>query len=1514
MPFIFKLFCSVVLVYLMMGITPSRGENDNLYLQRFSVNEGLSQASINDIYQDQDGFLWIATENGVNLYDGYRFRVLPGPDGRLENNGVYKTLQDSSGLFWLLASHGLYTYDKKTNEYVHVLAHAPGNENDFLADILVGNSQFVWIASSKTILRYEKSTRKIDIVIDLSDEMDDRTHINEIFLVEGVLYIATNQGAYVADTTSFHWKKLPSINEMLVGAEPATSKIYNIYVAPNKNVYLGTYKGLYLASEIEVTRYLKGKVAKINYRLIDESIDSWAFYPNKEYMYVGGHSGLSRLNLSTNSTERLLAFNDAFDDINNNVVSSVFIDQQGVFWLGSKVTGVYKWDPQLSLVKNLKYKKQAENRLSDNVVWAIEKDKSNESLLWIATEHGINLYDSGSGEVQRFLDEKAYKSAYNESNVTQLQQDNFDRLWLLSSVGVKLFDTSSRKLITPPFPDETLKLLSQEHYMIYVDRYNHMWSLTSDRFSRIDLTTGQIDELKELESFAPDEEIFNILGYWPNSKDMLLSTNKSLIAFNIESRKSKTLYTHDGVAKSDWAYIDSWLIDDNDVIWIAFSGKGLIGIDATTLEKKYFYNKKNAQIDNNIYGLMKDSDGDVWFSSHNGVYLLNNDNQHIRNFNLSDGLSAREFNANSFERVNDHLFIYGSINGVTMFDPIQLKQKHFQSKISVYSTNVEVLSRDIKTPFSIDSDRTIEIEYDDVGVRFEFSALTYQHENLTYNFKLDGIQQISYPDTSDNFIMFPSLPSGEHILSVRVRSPYTGEYSEATQLKIKVSYAPWASPLAYFLYCTIFLFSFLFWLERKRQLTKKLIDAHDQVKFREQRLSLALHGSNSSVWDWQSSNNMLFGTRASDELGFANLTESYSFDQHIGLIHDNDREAFVHQWQSFIEVADLNDNFACCYRLRTSDGDWLWYKDLGKIVAVDQQGNPTRITGSYTNVTQSRAEAERAQYYGEAFKQTKDWVLIITDNFSRVMVNNSLQEAFGWHASEFSFDASVFGLNAKRMAFYKKLFLSLDKGEHWRGEELITTKSGDEYHVLLNINVSMNTTTNSLHYVCIFTDITAQKLAEKELRYLANYDHLTDLPNRSLLLERIKHGMDYSTRISSSIALFFIDLDRFKQINDSLGHDYGDLLLQEISVRLKSVLRVDDTIARLGGDEFVILLESFRDNSQLGKIAYKIIESIAEPFDLKGNIVSVGASVGIALYPEDASNSDDLLKNADVAMYHAKQLGRGTFQFFTPRMNVEATQRLHAETQLKQAHEAGQFINYYQPIIDSQTGKAKGVELLLRWQSDNGVIMPNDFIPIAEDIGLIIPMTEKALERALTDLHGWLEHREEMFLSVNISAVHFAKENLVEYLTDTLKKFGIPPNLLKLEVTESTLIKEPTKVIAQMTALAKLGVSLALDDFGTGYSSLNYLKQLPLDVIKIDRSFISGIGQDSADEAIVGATLVLANSLCMHCIAEGVETQEQLTYLAEHKCFTIQGYIYSKPVDNLTIVQYLEQDTIELTV
>ena len=1491
----------------------------NLSLQQISVEDGLSQATVSSILASESGLVWLATENGLNYYDGYSIKQLPGPDNRFIDTSVYSVKQDKDGWLWINASDGLYRFQPKTNQYQLVYE---SNLERYVADVVVGKDntgqEGTWIATGKKIVFYSTDEQKLTTTLDLSKELLEQNNIFNIIYVNHMLYIGTRVGIFAYDIQTNLSKKLPNISiEKLKGnvSLSEANKIFALFLSQENDLYIGSNDGVYYLNTDNIREYIQGKATLLNYQQVIKDISVWQFLYVDNELYIASSKGLYKFNPTTKQTAFLFGFSDYFDDVPNNLIISIAQDSKGFFWLGSETSGVSLWDPSRELIRNYRYKKGANNSLSNAAVWTVEQHES-ENSFWVGTSKGFNLVDNTNGTVETFLVSSNEKSQYSENHIYQIYNFKKDLQVLTTARGVKLYNTHLKQTINWPFNKEVTDILAEESYSYYLQDKRYLWLIGESRVTMIDLITGELDNLTAITKRLSVDKIYKFLGLLPNTQRMLFSTNDALWEYHLDSHEVTQLYKHPDVAESEWISFDDWLIDKNGVFWLSYPTKGLLGLDLTSHKLKYFYHSNNSIIDNNVYSLLTDDDGDLWFSTHKGLFVLDVDTQHIRQFTIFDGLPAMEFNEGAKSKLADGKLAYGSMGGVSVFDPNQLKNKMVDSNIEVFITGVKVTSRELDLPTFINPKDEVQLQYDDVGISFDFSTFSYADgkKNVLFEYELSGANKVKYPPTTENKITFSSLPSGQYVLSVRAKSPFTGGYSKAKKIKIRVSYAPLLSPLAYFIYILSFFTLLSVWVYNRNLQRKKLLIAHEEVKFRENRLQLALVGSNSEVWDWQSRDNLMFGKRIAQELGYVDLATSHSFSQHIELIHPEDRDNFLSRWREFIQKNNPEKTFSCTYRLQHTQGHWLWYKDLGKIVSVGKDKKPSRITGSYTNITQNRDEEVRSQYYGEAFKQTNDWVLIINHDFTQVTANQSLRTVFGWPDEDFEFTSNLLGLTRRRWQFFRQLLPSLAEGEHWRGEELVVTDSGQEFHVLVNINVGLNKTTKNLHYVCVFTDISAQKAAEKELRYLANYDHLTDLPNRSLLLERIKHAIDSAKRKNTSIALFFIDLDRFKQVNDSLGHDCGDLLLVEVTRRLSDLLRVDDTIARIGGDEFVVLLESFRSTSELGKIAQKVIACVEQPVVLLENKVSIGASVGIALYPNDADDCNSLLRHADVAMYHAKQLGRNTFQFFTPRMNQEASERLTKESNVKLAYGNKEFFNHYQPIIDAQTGKAVGFELLMRWQTDKGIVAPGAFIDIAEELGLIVPMTEEALDRGLEDLKRWHQLRPALYLSVNLSPKHFAKSNLVAYIKALLKTYNLPAHLLKIEVTESALLSEPEKAIKTMQALSRLGVILALDDFGTGFSSLSYLKRLPLDIIKIDRSFVSGIGVEKTDEAIVDATIVLAKRLNMHCIAEGVETKAQLEYLTVRNCNYIQGYLYSKPVDTKTISDYLIANTSEIKV
>jgi len=437
------------------------------------------------------------------------------------------------------------------------------------------------------------------------------------------------------------------------------------------------------------------------------------------------------------------------------------------------------------------------------------------------------------------------------------------------------------------------------------------------------------------------------------------------------------------------------------------------------------------------------------------------------------------------------------------------------------------------------------------------------------------------------------------------------------------------------------------------------------------------------------------------------------------------------------------------------------------------------------------------------------------------------------------------------------------------------------------------------HFIAINQDISERKLAQQRADYLAYYDALTGLPNRMLLCDHLNAAVAAASRRGRGTALLFLDLDRFKIINDSLGHSFGDLLLQQVANRLKNEIRQEDTVARVGGDEFLIVLAKVKDLAEVEAIATRIVNSVVGEFVIQGRTVNVTCSLGISVYPEHGEDGETLIKNADAAMYSAKEQGCNTFRFFTEQMNMEVMERLNLENGLRSAIDRGELFLEYQPQINIANGKVIGMEALLRWQSREwGLVMPDRFIRVAESSGLIIAIGEWVLRTACSQMKHW--HDEGLLVSpiaVNVSAVQFRQEGFKELIGQVLNDTGLAPEYLELELTESLLLSNKDVMFEVLNGLKDMGLKLAIDDFGTGYSSLSYLRQFPVTKLKIDRSFIREVELNPDDAAITAAIISMAKVLGLKVIAEGVENEAQLLFLAEHMCDEVQGYYFSRPLN-----------------
>lgn len=551
------------------------------------------------------------------------------------------------------------------------------------------------------------------------------------------------------------------------------------------------------------------------------------------------------------------------------------------------------------------------------------------------------------------------------------------------------------------------------------------------------------------------------------------------------------------------------------------------------------------------------------------------------------------------------------------------------------------------------------------------------------------------------------------------------------------------------------------------------------------------------------------------------------------------------------------------------------------------------------DITQRKHHEAELRLWAKVFEGSNEAIMILDDQFRIVLVNKTYEKMMGFSAEDvLGVDAAQIGASQHPRGFFRNLIAILNERGAWLGELSNRRKNGETFPSWFSISRVLGSDGQIENYIAIFTDISERKKSRERLDFLAHHDSLTELPNRTLLNDRLEMAINTAKRRQEKVGLLFIDLDRFKNINDSLGHAAGDQILRQTALRLKKVIRNDDTVARLGGDEFVVLLPRVHDERDLAEVAIKVREELLKPYLVEDMPLHLSPSIGIAIYPEDGSSPSELIKNADAAMYLAKEKGRNNYQFYTPLLNSRTLDRLKLEYDLRQALELGQFELHYQPQMDATNQQLYGAEALIRWRHpERGLVQPNDFIPLAEEIGLIIPIGNWVIAEAARQVTRWqAEGAISLVVSVNISALQFHQPGFMAEVQTIMDDAGAAPQSLELELTESMLMSDMDASIEVLQKFRDLGYRIAIDDFGTGFSCLNYLRRLPVNILKIDQSFVRDMQSDEASLAIVSYIIRLAQSLGMDTIAEGVETSHEMTLLVNEGCRLMQGYHFSKPL------------------
>lgn len=637
------------------------------------------------------------------------------------------------------------------------------------------------------------------------------------------------------------------------------------------------------------------------------------------------------------------------------------------------------------------------------------------------------------------------------------------------------------------------------------------------------------------------------------------------------------------------------------------------------------------------------------------------------------------------------------------------------------------------------------------------------------------------------------------------------------------------------------------------------------------------------------------------------LSTDIDFNLFIQFVHPEDR---AHTGEIIQQAIANHGSYDFVYRIITAQGELKYVQGRGQAI-FDDKGMYLRRVGSVMDVTERKEAEDRTKLSAILFDSTQEGVMI-TDKDGRIIaVNQAFSEITGYSEQEALGEQPSFLKSGRHEAcFYECMYECLNRDGEWQGEIWNKRKDGDLFPEWLSINVVKDKNDQVTHQIAVFSDLSQIKQSEEQLEHLSHHDPLTNLPNRLLFHSRLSHALDIAKRNSYKLAVLYIDLDHFKNINDSLGHGVGDELLIKTAQRLKHRVRESDTLARLGGDEFILLLEQVDSIEQVAHVAQSIIELLAEPFHLdNGQEVFIGASIGVSFFPTDGANATDMISHADAAVYQAKEAGRNNVHFYTAALTEAAQDRLALESELRRALTLDDELQlYYQPQVSMHTGEIVGAEALIRWHHpDEGIVSPMRFLPVAEKSGLMAALDFWVLETACRQHAKWQAKGLPAFiLAINITKYSFMDPGFLRQINQIIAKTGIDPKTVELEITEGALIEPSPQVIQTIADLKHMGFTLAIDDFGTGYSSLAYLQRFNVDKLKIDRSFVKDVLTDTQGEAITSAIISMAKSLDLSILAEGVEDADQLALLKGKGCEVYQGFFFSKPIEAPEFAELLQ--------
>lgn len=1483
------LFCLIGTIFL-----SQQTQANQQLVDAIGIEDQLSQSVITSIVEDPQGFLWIGTEDGLNRYDGYQIKVFQKQNSNLSHTTIHDLLVADNGDVWIATANGLNIYQQQTGIFIN-FHHNPLEPftlaNDFVTDLAKDDKGGVWLATYNGPSYYDPAIEGFKTYpIMLSRRVTATVSELRKILVDSKqrVWAVTTRGELAQfNPTSEQFFIIDSTTGGQLGA------IADIEETPEGNIWLVSYQQGIIEYRPEQNEFIHLSYSQLGLRDSSPQANT-IFFDSNDNLWIGTvKEGLYSVNSKTGRSNHYRYGRPG--SIGSNTINSLYEDSNGILWVGTSAY-LNKINPNAILFNHNFFQPDLFDSLAADTTFSLHMT-ADDILLVGSDGHGITVMDARDP-----LDLKKIAiinpPELNNKSINYIGPASSGKVWVMTFDTIWLLNINTQEL-QRVFENEsyTAELLTAKYFD------GNLWVGTTEGLWKLD-QNHKVERYRVIDAdFHRDNRINSILPS-KNRQHLWIGTESGVHQFDIQTATFKNLnQLIKELPEEANDVVLSLALDQFERLWIGTFGNGLVVIDLTR-QVATILNSTTSGIHDSIYSMELDGNKYIWAGTGRGLFRVSPTDFSLTQFTLAEDQPILEFNTGASTHDRQGNLYFGGINGIINFraeayQPDKIPPTPVITEVMINNAPV-LIGDEHKKRLAKPANLAKEVTFfpEDTSVSFEFSGLNYADpKNNRYRYMLEGYdKEWVETDAKGRRVTYTNLQPGDYRFLVKA-SNKDGVWSEQpAELKVQVKTSSWLSPSAFTLYgfilgLIILAFSYLIWARMRERRTAAL-----QLTQSEERLKLSLWGSGDELWDWQIPSGAL---HLSNEWPYDfprdGVRSGYSMAN--SNIHPNDLP-YVRQALN-AHLADKSMHYESTYRISDEKGGWIWVLDRGKVVSRDDNQKPLRMAGTLKNITELKNTEQQLSMIVKSFDNISDGVWILDENFHYIAVNKAFTKITGFEESE------VLGKLMKVNALHKisdEEFKELreelaDKG-FWYGELVAKRKDNTTYPIEINIDVVRDNDGNVINYVGVFSDITFRKQAEKELRRLATVDQLTDLKNRTSFRSHFEHLIAHSER-GDQHALLFIDLDNFKRINDSLGHGIGDELLIYVAKILREITSEQHgLVARLGGDEFTVLLQEVDTWNKPAKIAQAILDEFAKPLPLSTAEVVVSPSIGIVMYPENGLSAEELLKNADTAMYYAKKKGKNTYQFYTRQMNEQAKLRITLEGELRQAIEKDEFVMFYQPKVSLQTGKITGMEALVRWRNPRrGLVLPNEFIPLAEEAGFIIPISQRVIEKTCLQIRDW--QNRGIFhgkVAVNLSAVQFYHENLWETVKNALHLAKIEADALEFEITEGMVMEDLTQSIQQMRTLREMGISLALDDFGVGYSSLGNLKDFPIDTLKIDRTFVWDLEDSDRDRNLVASIVTLAHNLEIKVVAEGVENRNQVDALREMGCEEIQGFIFSRPV------------------